>query len=482
MTKSSVKVNFVYQIIYRIITTLTPLITSPVLARALGAEKLGIFSGTLALVTYFKLYSMLGIETYGNRTIATAQGNKQKLQELFWNIYFIQFLTTITAIVLYASIFFFIPKDRYAISVIQGLWLLSCLFDVNWFFFGTEQFKLTVTRNIVIKCLTVALIVIFVRTPDDLNLYALIMSGDAVLSNLVVWPFLRRYISFEKPSFSKMKAHIKPILILFIPILSITVFRVMDKSMLDWLSSEEQLGYYYSADKVINIPIYIITALSTVMLPRVSNEISKNNFDSVKKMLVKSVEVTVFIALAVGIGIASIANEFVPLFFGPGFEPCIKLVYWFVLILFAKAIGELVRSQYMIPAKKDKLYSAAIILGACTNFLFNYFLISRYNALGAVWGTLIAETTVTGFEIIVTRKSMPFLSFFKDNIFYLVPAAAMFFVVRYFAQILTLPIIAKLCIMIFVGAVVYLSICICIWKMKKVSVFHGINLKNMRLK
>ena len=482
MSKENLKKNFIYQIVYRVLTVATPLITSPILSRALGAEKLGIFSATLALVGYFKLYSMLGIENYGNRSIASAQGDKKKLQELFWNIYSVQFFSTITAIVAYALAFLFIPRDRWLISVVQGLWLLSCLFDINWFFFGTEQFKLTVTRNIVIKCLTVALIALFVKTPDDLVLYAFIISGDAVLSNLILLPFLKRNAGFEFPTFAKIKEHIKPSFILFIPVLAMTVFHVMDKSMLDWLSTEEQLGYYYSADKVIGIPLGLITALSTVMLPRVSNEFSKGRFDAVEKMLKKSTEVTLCITLAAGVGVASIAKEFVPVFFGPGFEPCIKLLYLFVLVLFMKAIGGLVRSQYMIPAKKDKLYSMAIIIGAFTNLVSNYFLISRYSAIGAVLGTLIAETTVTVSEIVFTRNEVPFLSFFKSNMFYIVPAFVMFFVVRYLAHILMFPAIINLCLMIFAGVIIYLSICKLIWIFKKDSVFHAFNLKNIRIK
>ena len=267
---NQVKKNIIYQIVYRVLTILTPIITSPILSRALGAEKLGLFSATLALVSYFQLVSMLGVENYGNRTIAMAQGDHEKQQKLFWNIYAVQLLSSLLAFALYGFAFLFIPQERILISVLQGLWLVGSLLNINWFFFGTEQFRLTVTRNIIIKILTVLLIVFFVRKPDDLMLYVLIMAGDTVLSNLVVWPFLRRNIGFEKPQWRFMREHLKPILVLFVPILAMSVFHIMDKSMLDWLGTETDVGYYYSADKVINIPLSIITALGTVMLPRVS--------------------------------------------------------------------------------------------------------------------------------------------------------------------------------------------------------------------
>ena len=474
---NQVKKNFAYQIVYRIITVLTPLITSPILSRALGAEKLGIFSATLALVSYFQLISMLGVENHGNRSIAAAQGDSNRQQSIFWNIYAVQLLSSFLAIALYGLAFLFIPPERTVISILQGLWLIGALFNINWFFFGTEQFRLTVSRSIIIKLLTVFLIVLFVRKPDDLLIYVIIMAGDTVLSNLIVWPFLLRNIGFEMPKLHIMKEHMKPILVLFIPVLAMSVFHVMDKSMLDWLGTETDVGYYYSADKIINIPLMIITALDTVMLPRVSNEFSKGNNDGVQSMLRKSTELTFFMACAVGIGIAAIANEFVPWFFGDGFEPCIKLVYWFVPILFAKAIGDLIRTQYMIPAHLDHYYTIAVGIGAGVNLIANYILIGSLGALGAVLGTLIAEATVTAYELYCTRKSIPFFRYMIQNAIYLLPAGVMLVGVRFLARMIHMPIAISIVCMICAGGIIYGAINMIIWRMKPESIFHELKLR-----
>ena len=77
---SNIKKNFSYQIIYRIITVITPLVTAPILSRALGAENLGVFSATQAYVNYFLLFAMLGVENYGNRSIAAVQKIREKRQ------------------------------------------------------------------------------------------------------------------------------------------------------------------------------------------------------------------------------------------------------------------------------------------------------------------------------------------------------------------------------------------------------------------
>ena len=60
---------------------------------------------------------------------------------------------------------------RQEIVIAQAIWVVACIFDISWFFFGTEKFKVTVIRNTVIKLLTVIAIFLFVRTAEDLWKY-----------------------------------------------------------------------------------------------------------------------------------------------------------------------------------------------------------------------------------------------------------------------------------------------------------------------
>lgn len=478
---NNVRTNLIFQLSYRVLTVITPLITTPILSRSLGSDKLGVYSATLAFVNYFMLFAMLGIENYGNRSIAAVQGNKKKMQQIFWNIYYIQIISSTFSVIGYSVALMFLDKDRLLVSVFQGIWLISNLINVNWFFFGTEQFRITVIRNSIIKIITVLLIVLLIRKPSDLYIYTIIMSADAVLSNLIMIPFLKKNIGFEKPSFSLMRQHIKPILILFIPILAMSIFHIMDKTMLDVLSTEQNSGFYYSADKLINIPIAAIAALSTVMLPRIANMMgnSKNVKKDISIVLQKSTELTIFLASAVGMGIASIAKEFVPFFFGNGYEPCILLVYWFVPVLFVKAISELIRTQYLVPAHEDKKYTIAIILGACINLFANYFLIKAFGALGAVLGTLIAETVVAIVQIILTAREIKFIKFILHNVWYIFLSIIMLVVVRAVSYLFSFPILFKILAMIAVGGLTYIVLCLIVWKFNKNSIFYKLDLKDL---
>ena len=110
---------------------------------------------------------------------------------------------------------------------------------------------------------------------------------------------------------------------LFVPIVAITLYQQIDKTMLGILSTYDQVGYYYNADKVVNIPLGIIAGFGTVSLPRIVSLIATKKYDESKKLVAKSISLIMFLCSAIVFGIITIVKHFVPLFFGAGFDDCI---------------------------------------------------------------------------------------------------------------------------------------------------------------
>ena len=63
-----------------------------------------------------------------------------------------------------------------------------------------------------------------------------------------------------------------------------SIYHIMDKTMLGIISDYENSGYYYSADKIINIPMGIISGFSTVILPRFSSLVSENRMNEYRRL------------------------------------------------------------------------------------------------------------------------------------------------------------------------------------------------------
>lgn len=479
---SSLKKNLGYQTIYNILSTAIPLITSPYLARVLGADNQGIFSYTQSIVNYFTLFAMLGIQNYGSRTIASIV-KKNKLSHIFWSLYIFQMFTSIWAICGYIFYLCILDVDNVIIAYIQILYLFGSLTDINWLFFGIERFDITVKRSIVIRLATVASIFLFVHNGTDLWKYTLIMSGGTFFSNLILWRYVPTVINFNSIKLIKLKdikTHIRPNIILFVPILVMSIFHIMDKTMLGVFSTYEQTGFYYNADKIINIPIGVINGVGIVMLPRMSSLIGKENKHSFTKLFNQSLELIICISTAMSMGIAAVAKEFVPFFFGDGFDECVPIIIVLAPIMVIKGISQTIRMQYLVPCHKEKVFLQSSIVGMITNLCANIALIPQYGALGAVIGTLLAEITTCIWQLFKTYKEISYLKSLLHLVFYCFIGIAMFIIVRLTTRI-SQHLITQLGIEISVGVIVYLALCVIYWKISKSPIIQLINIKKWRI-
>lgn len=453
---SSIKKNFLYSSVYQILLVILPLLTSPYVSRVLEPDGLGSFSYTQSIAKYFVLFAMLGVSNYGNRSCAFVRGDKEKLSRTFCEIYTMQLCVSLICYITYIILSFSFEKEIRLLLLLNGCYVLSAVFDISWLFFSLEQFKITVTRNIIVKLISVVCIFIFVKTKTDCWKYTLIIAASFLANQLVMWPFLKRYVYFVKPSFKDVLKHLKPNVILFLPVLAMSVYRVMDKVMLGAMSTMTETGYYENADKIVNIPAGIITAFGSVMLPRMSYLASENQENKIQEMIYKSILFVVFMASALCFGISGITQKFTPWFFGDDYSSCAQLISYLSIILLFTSWASVIRTQYIIPHKFDNEYTISIVLGAVVNVFLNFVLIPIYGAWGAVIGTIGAEVTSCVGQTFVVRKELPIKRYIIDSIPFALNGLIMKLIVGKVGDVFCAPTVIVLFVQIVIGAGTYL--------------------------
>ncbi|WP_305133231.1 flippase [Thomasclavelia cocleata] len=455
-----VKKNIIYNTTYQILILLLPLVTTPYISRVIGADGIGIYSYNYSIVNYFMLFALLGLNNYGNRSIAAVRDDKVQLSETFFNIYGLQVLTSGVMILLYLGYITCFLSDYRLIAYIQLIFIISTMLDINWFFFGLEQFKLTVIRNTIVKILTVIAIFMFVKKPTDLWIYTIIMSVGTLISQLMVWPFIKKYIIWVRPNLKGILTHLKPNLTLFVPVLAISIYKIMDKIMLGSLTTTLQVGYYENSEKLINIPLSIITALGTVMLPRMTNLVANNKSDAFKTYINISLKFVMFIAIGSMVGLTAISSNFIPFFLGDEFIDCISVVSLLSVTILFVSWANVIRTQYLIPRQRDKIYIISTLLGAGVNVIANFIFIPFYGAAGAAIGTIFAEASVAIYQTFKVRKELEIKKYFVNSCKYIIPAICMYLCIKLLRDC-TENIAITLIIQIILGGLVYIALCGC---------------------
>lgn len=405
MKKSATK-NYLYNLAYQILSIILPLITAPYVSRILGAENLGIYSYTLSIVTYFILFGSLGVALYGQREIAYVQDNMEQRSKVFFELFIFRSIAMIASMLVFYFSFVFTNNDYSNYFFILLLEMLASTIDISWFFQGMEDFKKTVCRSLVVKAISIISIFIFVKSKEDLPLYFLIYVLSNLLGNLTLWLYLPTFIKRVKIKSLRIIRHIKPTLVLFIPQIAIQIYTVLDKTMIGTIINDKsETGFYDQAQKIIKMLLMIVTAMGTVMLPRIANNFAKKDFDGIRKHIYRSFDAALLISLPIIAGICACSDLFVPKFFGDGYDKVALLMKIISPIVLLIGLSNVIGTQYLLPTKRQLQFTISVILGAVVNFCLNMLLIPQLGALGASIGTVVAEFSVTLCQYLYVRKT-----------------------------------------------------------------------------
>lgn len=404
----SIKKNYIYNTLYQILTLITPLITTPYISRVLGANGLGIYSYANSIVTYFTLFAALGTVSYGQREIAMHRDSPEDSSRLFWEIEILSIVTTSVALV--AWLIWILISTKY--TPYYGVLTMSVLavaFDISWYFGGFEKFKYIVIRNTLVKLAGIALLFLFVREKTDVLLYVGIMAATGLLGNITMWTYLPKMLTrVEFRSLHPFKAHLKQTFAYFIPTIATSVYTVLDKTMIGAITeSESQNGYYEQATKIIRMIESLLFSLNTVMSARQSYLFGEGRIGEVKEKIQKSFEYLFALAIPFMFGIMGVAENFVPWFFGKGYQPVVLLLILMSPLPFVISISNILGSQYLTPSGQRARSSKGIIAGATINFILNAALIPRFGANGATLASVAAEFVIS---MIYVHMSKGFIS------------------------------------------------------------------------
>lgn len=453
----SLKKNLIYQSAYQLLMVISPLITSPYIARTLGNEMYGVYSYYYSIAYYFGIFAILGLANYGNRTIAKVRSTgKKELSKTFLEMMLMQVgMLILVSIVYFASIPFW--GGEYKLNaVIEWLYILSVGLDISWFYFGIEEFKTTTQRSFVVKIAIIACILIFVKSPADLDTYTIVMAGGMLISSLILWIQLPRYIQTTKICLRDISRHIKPNLMLFVPVVSLALFHYTDKIMLGAMSTWKELGYYTNSDKIVNIPMGLINGLGVVMLPRISALSISNNANKIERYVNTSIILSLWAGIALCFGIKAIDTDFIPFFFGKGYMRCAELLEWLSIVIIIKAISNILRTQYLIPMEKDKEFNISVIVAAIVNVILNYILIPTYGAMGAVIGTLVAETIVLFLYAVFSKCVIKFDKVILPGMLFVIAGIVMNMVVDVVKDKITInSLFLRLVVEVCIGGLIY---------------------------
>jgi O-antigen/teichoic acid export membrane protein len=456
MNQASIRKNFIFLSLYKVFELLLPFLTSPLLARRLGAEAFGIYTYIDAVVSFWVVFAELGVFRYGMREIAKVRHKQNELNETYSSIFIVHFINGMLFTIIYIIYVLCTKNDDFIrlLFLIQTVAIISNAIDNLFLYVGVEDIKAASLRDFFVKIVILCSVYFFVLTPDDLIVYSVLMTGVPVLCKLFLLWYARKYVCFVIPSFSKIKSKIRPMITLTIPALAGVAYTAVDRVFLGWFSNASSVAFYTCATKVL-VPRTIISTLGTVLCPRIANEYSRGNMMSARKLMEQSLLVSLILSYGLMAGMAGVAPYFAPWFWGESFSICGDLMIGLSFSIPFWCIGEVIRNQVLLPLGYDRSYTAAFVSGLSVNIVANFFLIPLYGAMGAVFATVLSEIFMGGYQVVSAKNIFDIRKTLVKSIPYFFISLLVYFFMWCIGGSVTKTLGVNLCILTSFGCISY---------------------------
>lgn len=446
--------NYLYNLSYQILTIILPIITVPYVTRIFTSEDLGSYGFYYSIVSYFSLFAMLGIGIYGTKQIAAARD----VSSTFWNIYAIQLIASLLALFVYVITLVSIPKMSGMVPIILGIVLLTKMIDISWLFTGKEDFKKITLRNTMVKVAGVISIFTFIKSSEDLYLYIFLIVIFDFLGQFVMWIPAKKFI--KRPSFDTkiIKKNLHPIVLLFLPQVAISLYVVLDRTLLGLLGSYSDVGIYEQGQKLTSILLTVVSSLGAVMLPRVANLLSERKEKEAQNMVRFSFILYNLIIFPMIFGLIAINEVFIKIFLGENFQDVKYVLYIIVFNIMFIGWTNILGYQVLVVRNKNKEFMLSTTIPAFVSVAVNIAVIPFFGYIGASITSVVVETLVFAIQWYYSRNIInKNLLFNKDLVKIICSSLVMFGAVMLCKMTLGLDGIIGLIIYLAVGGISYLG-------------------------
>ena len=403
----SLKGNFIYSTILTFSTYLVPLMVFPYISRILGVDSIGAIDTIDNIIDYCILFSMMGMSTLGIREIAKYKNDKNRLQETFNNLFWLNVISTIVVFFFLIVTTICIPtlQQRIVLLTIGSFKLFANLFWIEWFYRGLEDFKYITIRSVIVRLLFIVSVFVFIKEKSDFTLYYILFVSIVIINAICNWTYKRNKVSLRFKHIA-LKTYAKPFIILGIFAMLSAIYTKLSIPVLSFTCGDTEAGYYVTATRMYQVVIALISSLISVLIPRMSVLIREGNYREISHLFELAFKLLFFISLPIIWYVEFLAPDIIMIFAGSGFEQAaipMRIVIFQVLIIGSEQIYIM---QLLIPLNKDKKVAVAGLCGVITWAILSTILVPLWHGIGTSIVWVATESVVLLIAIYYIKKAM----------------------------------------------------------------------------
>lgn len=409
--KRNLTVNAFLNVIKTSLSIIFPLITYPYVSRILGVENLGKVNYVSSLVGYFSQVAALGISTYAIREGGRIRENKEELSKLGNEMFTINIVSTLLAyLLLLLTTLLFIDNLEYRILIaIQSLTIISTTLGVDWVNILFEDYLYITIRSIFIQIISLLMMFMLVKTPNDIYIYAIITVISSALSCILNLFYSHRYLHLRLTRYPFFKKHYKPIIILFFSSLAINIYANSDTLILEWLKGSYYVGLYAVAVKIYTVLKSLLASIYSVTIPKLSHFYAHKNVIEFKKTYTRILSYVTLVLLPMSAGLIVLSKEIILFMGGQEYIEAQFTLQLLAISLIGAIFGGVLTYALNIPIGKEKINFKGSIYAIFINVGLSFVLIPKLNQNGGAISTIASEFFIVFYNFLFVKESKEFI-------------------------------------------------------------------------
>ena len=394
-----------------------------VIARNFGAEIYGLFTLSIVLVSWFRLFSGLGLKEGIIRYVSLFRAKKEnkKIQYLLKKSLIILILTSVIASVLLfffsdfialrffsnskLTIFLKIFSITIPFTVLGAIFLsiIRAFERIGWFSFISE-----VLGNFIQLIILVVLIFLGINSKSVPISFLIGTFSIFIVSYFVSKKSVPKMLTSNKKinspenkkTFKEMFAYSWPFI--FYGVINF-IFYWTDSFMIGIFKNVESVGFYNAAVPIALLLFLPFSLFAQLFFPLVTKEFSKGNMEAVKQLSQQVGKWIFMIVIPIFVIFMIFPGVFINILFGPEYLVAENALRFLSIgVLFVTLSGV---SQELLSMKgKSKLILFDMICAAIINIILNAIFIPLYGITGAAIATMLSSILLSALLFIQSYK------------------------------------------------------------------------------
>ncbi|MGM5630516.1 oligosaccharide flippase family protein [Apibacter raozihei] len=336
--------NYFFMTVLKLISTFLGLLLYPYLISTLGMETYGKYIFAQAITSFFIILVSFGFDLPNTKKIVENKDNLKTKSFILSGVFTSKLYLLFISIILFGLLLYLFRNEDISPIIFSICFsqILGELFFPVWYFRAIQKMKIVTYIQLFFRLMTVPFILIFIKAPENLWIYALIMSLSIIFGGLVsMYIILKKYkLRLKLISIKSLKTFFKEASPFF---WTNCIEAVKDQAatiIAGTFLGMSEVAIYDLAKKIIITPRIVTANINSALYPKI---IAENNKSKIKKII--------FFETIIGFSIVLLISIF---------------GYWIVIFLG----GENMNFSYPVSIILSFTILSWLVVGAYTNFIF----------------------------------------------------------------------------------------------------------------